>query len=154
MCRDFGSFFESDLPAEQAAHRRFRDVRIMALAAHAFHVFNEQREKRVIHVDQPDVTVADSLRASAVEYAPPAHPDEGVIDFGDDAVNLSERNTPMGVGMPLARTDDTTGPVTARPDVASSTPATCQPGALGREFGRPPRGERRWRRSLVARLPH
>jgi hypothetical protein len=108
----------------------------------------------MIHVDQTDVAVADSLRASAVEYIPPARPGDSVVDCGSDAVNLSETNTLMGVGVPLARTDDTTEPVTARPDVASSMLATCPPGSLGREFGRPPRGERRRRRSLAARLPH
>ena len=263
VCRDFGSFFKSDLPAGQAVHRRFRNVRVMALAAHAFHVARKQREKRMIHVDPKNVTVsadaapsdaglarnseglqrnsnsdvhvsrprkqastsewaarssapgsirgpeqstptrrqtvpgdwiaqgihlptalpssvpgsptggpvaacptrtqnpeldaydpsdepleaavavADRLRASAAEYIPPAHPGGGDVDFGDDgdgddAVNLSKTNTPMGVGMPSARTDGTMVPMAARPDVASSTPATGQPGAFGREFGRPP----------------
>ena len=91
VCRDFGSFFESDLPARQAAHRRFHDVRVMALAAHAFHVANKHREKRVIRVGQADATVADSLRASAAEYAPPARPGEGVVDCGYDAVNLAKK---------------------------------------------------------------
>jgi hypothetical protein len=44
VCCDFGSFFASDLQAGQAVHRLFRDVRVMALAARAFHVANEQRE--------------------------------------------------------------------------------------------------------------
>ena len=53
VCRDFDSFFASDLPAEQAVHRRFRDVRVMALAEHAF-----DNVRCSIDVDPTDVTVA------------------------------------------------------------------------------------------------
>ena len=53
VCRDFDSFFASDLPAEQAVHRRFRDVRVMALAEHAF-----GNVRCSIGVDTTDVTIA------------------------------------------------------------------------------------------------